>query len=464
MKVQLVVRASVLSAFLVAGAAANSVAAASKPAVVKSTAPAAIMQSAYTHLVSGKPSKAIAEYSVAISLEEISVADKARALLNRALAQQQVGAHADAVSDYSQAIELDALSARIRAVALYNRGLANSKLKRQSAAIDDYTNALYLDPYLSEAFYARANVLREAGQYEYALIDYARATRLNYPHKHLSLYGKALALAKLGHRDEAIAALFRAYSIKPDFAPVRERLADLGMDVPEKPSARQIRLAVLPSQSLMADDIVTGSVRLPSGTVTRVARREPVAPSANLIGKPGMAAPAIALASAARPVATTAEPANVKPVKATEPANIPANQVAQLPETPAKDSTRPGEVLEVAKAAEPVRIEPVAASADTDDEKKQTGLANVAEKLEGWTVQLVSQRQPDKAWDNWDALKNRHGKLLRNKTAAVVRADIEGQGIYYRLRVHKLKKKQAKSLCRRLKRKGTGCFIARAAG
>lgn len=464
MKIQLVVRASVLSAFLVAGVATNAVAAASKSIGVSSTAPAAIMRSAYTSLVSGKPKKAIAEYSVAISLEEISVADKARALLNRALAHQKTDAHADAVADYSQAIELDALSARTRAVALYNRGLANSNLDRKSAAIDDFTNALYLDPYLSEAFYARANVLREAGQYDYALIDYARATKLDYPHKHLSLYGKALALAKLGHRDEAIAALFQAYSVKPDFAPVRERLSDLGMDVPEKPSVRQIRLAVLPSQNLMADEIVTGSVKAPSGTVTRIARREPVAPPASLVNNPGIAASAIVLASAVTPGVKPAELNNVQPIKTADPKSISVDQVAQLPAIPAKVASETGETSEVAKAAKPVRIEPVAASVDTNEDNAQTTTTNIAQKLEGWTVQLVSQRQPDRAWDNWDALKNRHGKLLRNKTAAVVRADVEGQGTYYRLRVHKLKKKQAKSLCRRLKRKGTGCFIARAAG
>ncbi len=464
MKVQLVVRASVLSAFLVAGVAANAVAAASKTTGVSSAAPTAIMQSAYTHLVSGKPHVAIAEYSVAISLEEISVADKARALLNRALAHQKTSAHADAVADYSQAIELDALSAKTRAVALYNRGLANSKLNRRSAAIDDYTNALYLDPYLSQAFYARANVLREAGQYEYALIDYARATKLDYPHRHLSLYGKALTLAKLGHRDEATATLFQAYSIKPDFAPVRERLADLGMDVPENPSARQIQLAVLPSLNLMADDIVTGSVNAPSGTVTRVARREPVAPSSSLASGLGSVAPTIWLASAeksrTRPLGSVAE----NQIKAADSENISVDQVPEVPKTPAGASEKAVKIAKTVKTTEPVHVQPVAASVETANVNAKAAASNVSEKLEGWTVQLVSQRQPDKAWENWDDLKNRHGSLLGNKTAAVVRADVEGQGTYFRLRVHKLKKKQAKTLCRNLKRKGTGCFIARAAG
>ena len=464
MKVQLVVRASVLSAFMVAGVATNAVAAASKTIGVTSTAPTAIMQSAYTHLVSGKPKMAIAEYSVAISLEEISLAEKARALLNRALAHQKIAEHADAVADYSQAIELDALSAKTRAVALYNRGLANTKLNRQSAAMDDYTNALYLDPYLSEAFYARANVLREAGQYDYALIDYARATKLNYPHKHLSLYGKALALAKLGHRDEATAVLFQAYSIKPDFAPVRERLADLGMDVPENPSARQIQLAVLPTQNLMADDIITGSLKAPSGTVTRVALREPVAPSASLVSGLATVAPVIVLASAEKPASKPSGLAGEQPVNVADPKAISIDPVSEVPQVPAIVTAKTNELPEAAKEVDTVRVEPVAASGGVANVNVETVSSNVTMKLEGWTVQLVSQRQADRAWDNWDTLKSRHGELLSDKTAAVVRAEVEGQGTYYRLRVHQLDKMQAKSLCRSLKHKGTGCFVARAAG
>ncbi|WP_108882670.1 SPOR domain-containing protein [Anderseniella sp. Alg231-50] len=464
MKVQLVVRASVLSAFLVAGVATNAVAAASKTIGVSSAAPAAIMQSAYTNLVSGKPTMAIAEYSVVISLEDIPLADKARALLNRALAHQKLAAHDAAIDDYSQAIELDALSAKTRAVALYNRGLAYSNSGRQSAAIDDYTNALYLDPYLAEAFYSRANALRESGQYDYALIDFARATKLNYPHKHLALYGKALTLAKLGHRDEATAVLFQAYSIKPDFAPVRERLADLGLDVPENPSERQIRLAVLPTQNLMADDIITGSTKAPSGAVTRIALREPVAPSANLTGGGEPNDAATTLASAKKPEAKVETIAAAVSLKSENPESISVEQVAAVPEIPAETTTKAITTAATTKAPEPVNVEPVAAPVQTANVNAADEASNVTAKLEGWTVQLVSQRQPDKAWDNWDSLKNRHNKLLRNKTAAVVRADVEGQGIYYRLRVHKLKKSQAKRLCRSLKRKGTGCFIARATG
>lgn len=462
MKVQLVVRASVLSAFLVAGVATNAVAAASKTIGVSSAVPAAIMQSAYTHLVSGKPKKAIAEYSVAISLEDISIANKARALVNRALAHQKLAAHDAAISDYSQALELDALNARTRAVALYNRGLAYSKSGRQSAAIDDYTNALYLDPYLSEAFYSRGVALREAGQYEYALIDFARATKLNYPHKHLSLYGKALTLAKLGHRDEATAVLFQAYAVKPDFAPVRERLADLGMDVPANPSERQIRLAVLPTQNLMADDIITGSTKAPSGTVTRVALREPVAPSAALSsnGKPGGSA--TLLASVNKPESKKETGAAVASSKVENPENISVDQVAAVPEISTSKTASTVKTADGTKSPDPVSIVPVSAPVQTANVNGDDDKSNVTAKLEGWTVQLVSQRQADKAWDNWDSLKNRHNKLLRNKNAAVVRADVEGKGIYYRLRVHKLEKAQAKRLCRSLKRKGTGCFIARA--
>jgi hypothetical protein len=87
----------------------------------------------------------------------------------------------------------------------------------------------------------------------------------------------------------------------------------------------------------------------------------------------------------------------------------------------------------------------------------------LAERLEGWTVQLVSHREPERAWDNWDALQKKHQTLLKNAAAAVIRADLGDRGIYYRLRVHKLdSKSRARDLCRSLKRRGTNCFVAHA--
>ncbi|MEE4235235.1 MAG: tetratricopeptide repeat protein, partial [Anderseniella sp.] len=258
MKIQSVVIASVCAAFLATGVAATGVAAA------ETRQASAAMQQAQTHLVSGKADQAIAAYTAIIDHAGTSVEERARAFLNRALAHQNLNSYDKAVADYSAAIDLDALDPKTRAAALYNRGLAHARLQQNFAAVDDFTNALYLDPHMPEAFYSRANVLRDSGQYEYALIDYSRASAAGYRHEHLAWYGKALTLMKLGHRDEATAALLRSYGIKPDFKDARERLADLGVDVPVHPSQEQVKLAVMPAKNLMADDLVTGSTGAPA--------------------------------------------------------------------------------------------------------------------------------------------------------------------------------------------------------
>jgi tetratricopeptide (TPR) repeat protein len=454
MKIKSVVIASVCAAFLATGVAATGVAAAENP---KSSA---ALQQAHTLLVSGKADQAIAAYTTILDQTSITVEERARALLNRALAHQKLDDHASAVNDYGAAISLDALDPKTRAAALYNRGLANARLQQNFAAVDDFTNALYLDPHMPEAFYSRANVLRDAGQYEYALIDYSRASASGYRHEHLAWYGKALTLMKLGHRDEATAALLRCYGIKPDFKDARDRLAELGVDVPVHPSQEQVKLAIMPAQNLMADDLVTGSTSTPAVSVAKVARKEPVAPPPSLLNGLKPDTPGITVAAAER--ATPNKPLPVRPD---------AISVADVGPVPA--ASAPVEAMTVT-AAEPspvataslqVNVEPVSAPAP----EVSTNLAAVAlekgvsERLEGWTVQLVSQRDAGSAWENWNKLQERHGKLLDGADAAVVKADLGDQGIYYRLRVHKLDSKQeADSLCRSLKRKGTNCFIARA--
>ncbi len=445
-----VLLASVCAAFLATGVAATGVAAAETQKF------SAAMQQAYANLVSGKADEAVAGYSTVIDNPATPVTERAMALLNRALGLQKLERYEDAVTDYSSALKLDALDAKTRAVALYNRGLAHVRLNNNFASVDDFTNALYLDPHMAEALYSRANALRESGQYEYALIDYSRAIAAGYRHEHLAWYGKALTFKALGHKDEATAALLRSYAIKPDFKPAREQLSELGVDAPAHPTEKQIKLALLPAQNLMADDIFTGTTQAPAVAVAKAERKEPVAPPPSLLNRFKPDTPGVTVATAEQ--ATPGKPLPAKPeaISVADVGPVPAASA------PVAETAKPATTV----AAMDVRVEPVSAPAP---ETGTTNLAQhaleqqVSEKLEGWTVQLVSQRGAASAWQNWSSIKSRHGSLLDGAEAAVVKADLGDQGIYFRLRVHKLDSKQeAASLCRSLKRKGTNCFVARA--
>jgi hypothetical protein len=54
----------------------------------------------------------------------------ANALLNRALANQNLGRHGKAIEDYSAAMSSETMPPPLRAVVYYNRGLSQQKLER----------------------------------------------------------------------------------------------------------------------------------------------------------------------------------------------------------------------------------------------------------------------------------------------------------------------------------------------
>jgi hypothetical protein len=348
----------------------------------------------------------------------------AHALLNRGLAFQSLNRHQEAVDDYTVALRIDALSARLRAVGLYNRGLSQQKLGEPARAIDDFTTALFLDNQFAEAYFSRANALRQSGQYLFALADYERAVRYRHPQIFLPYYGQALAYQSLKRQEEAETAVRLALAANPQFAAAKELLARLTGEAPApaEGSKRVLNLAAgeeFARAGASADDIVTGSLK-PQGpdlVVRKTALPEPMRPPANLL-------PERAKEEAAKTVFLDA-----------------ANKVAEK-DTAAKDVAEKQPVEEAAAKAEDKTAVP-----------------------EGWTVQLSSQRDEEAAWSAWKRLTAKHGKLLAGAEALVYKADLGNQGVYYRLRVHRLdSRKAAQALCTRLKSAGTSCFVSRAEG
>ena len=373
---------------------------------------------AYRSLVSGKLVDAIAQYSEAIESRELPPETLANALLNRALAYQNRGQHADAVDDYSTAMRVDAMSARLRAVALYNRALSQQKLSKPAQAIEDFTNALFLDVEFSQAYYGRGNVLRESGQYLFALSDYEKAIKYHHPEPHLPLYGVALTYEDLRRPEQAQKSLVQALALKPDFAAARLKLSALLTG--EQNSSRNAKAQAPADGSAnlasVQNQIITGS--LDDNSADLVMRKEelpvPVSPPSALMAKTNLTSD--------------------------KPARQPKQQMAGLA---------------VEKPAEKPVIQPANAPAP----KKQINV----KRLEGWTVQLSSQKNEGAAWKVWKKLQTKHNGLLSKSDPMVVEADLGDRGIFYRLRVHKIgTKKSAARLCSRLKRRGTSCFISRA--
>jgi cell division septation protein DedD len=262
-------------------------------------------------------------------------------------------------------------------------------------------------------------VLRLSEQYLFALGDYEKALRYSHAEPHLVLYGQALTYEALSRPLLAQNALARAIKVSPDFQPARDKL--LALAGPE------------------AVDLATdgGAAKLDDSQQASLARQREELLTASLSGvRPDVTAIPTELPAAVEPPQGLVE-------RVVAPEALPARDEPRIEPT--------GETTQIAalKVAALVQPEPEAEPARTE--------------LEGWMVQLSSQRNEDAAWTAWDQLSKRHGELLGGRDAAVVRAELDGKGIYYRLRVHRLQSRdEARSLCSRLKARGTACYFGRA--
>ncbi|CAN5163490.1 hypothetical protein BH10PSE7_BH10PSE7_10130 [soil metagenome] len=481
--------ACVCTAFLAAQAAGSGGAAAT------SSSPISLTNDAYQSLMQGKTQEAISAYSEAIESRQLQPERLANALLNRGLAYQQMSDTTRAIDDYTAALRIDALGAKLRATALYNRGIAYQKIKQPAMAIEDYTNALFLDPQFAHAYYSRANVLKDSGQYLFALSDYEKAIRFNHPQPFLVHYGEALTQEALKRPALAQRAYELSLKDNPSYAPARAKLASLG-------------IVTEVAETLPPPDLTTGSI---TGTGPDQVVRKEVLPAA-VEPPPELGGGAVVLrVSAGRPekpakLFTDRVPAEEwasseriqvseasEPAKAVEP--VPAKSIEPAPAKPAEPAPKKVVAKIVAIEALP-DIEP-AASVGTDEPvpaktakpftKKvgaKTRVKVVAEaepaaeiepaaetesaaegettaSIGAWTIQLSSAKEEKMAWDTWSKIKKRH-KLAQDLKPVVVRADLGSKGIYYRLRLGGYENQSdAQGVCSKLKSRGVTCFVSK---
>ncbi len=455
MKFRSVKYASVCSVLLAASAAAPAVAG------VIETSPNAIAVKAFDTLSSGDAKGAVLLFNEAIETRKLSPEVLARALLNRALARQKLGHYKKAIGDYEAALKIDALDAHARAIALYNRGLAWRGMGRQGRAIEDFTSALFLDPYFARAYYSRANILHKSGQFLFALADYEKALKYKYARPWQAHYAMALIYETLDRKRDAREALYAALKAKPSYAPARNRLAALlngekGVSfaslAPAKPAAKRHSLVTASLGHAGGADLNLRKKPLPA----------PVAPPALAKKTPASSGTPVRDKAPARkavdkPLLMASAKAVVKPEHA------PGKAVApQVKPAPARQKATASAKVEVsvrpANAPAPARIIHAA-------EAKKTTVAGDAAKVKwsGWAIQISSQRSEEAAWNHWKKLKAKVSRTIRGARPVVMKAEIKGRGVYYRLRlVGYGNRKLPGKLCARLKRRGTSCLVTRA--
>ena len=421
-------------------------AASAAPALSSSATPDIKLASqAYKALQSGDAAAAVTDYSQAIDSRNLPPDVLANALLNRGLAYQRLNEHEFAIDDYTAALRIDALSGKVRALALYNRGLSYQRLERGALAMEDFTSALFLDSEFSHAYYSRGTLLRDSGQYLFALADFDKALSYNYPDPARLYLAQASTYEKLQRTADAREALNRALQAKPGYEPALQSLAALDGGAPKAASGGEIQTAAVspasdgqlpvakaPSASLSGDDTQASETTVnsePKLYTDRVPQDEPVKTASTTAADDAPSAPSAA-----------------------------GEKVLAVEDVPADDSSD-NSTAAPAAVAEPAADETQTASADPTPAEP----AAAKQKVTGWSVQLASATTEASAWSTWKTMQARN-KALASQNPVVVRADLGAKGVFYRVRLVGFDTQtDAGNACAKLKSKGVKCFISKAA-
>jgi tetratricopeptide (TPR) repeat protein len=445
MKVRSVTLAFVSSVFLAAlGANSGS-------ALATQTSSNPLAQQAYVALAGGDSERAVALYSQAIEARDLAPEFLANALLNRALAYQQMQKSSAAVDDYTAALSLDAMSASLRATALYNRALSQQKMGLLPLAIEDFTNSLLLNPQFAHAFLSRGNALRDSGQYLFALSDFERALKYGHPDPARVYYGEAQTFEFLRRPADAVRMYQAAVSANPDYAPAKQKLADLG-------NAPQVAVTE-------SDPILTGAISAVGGTTLM---RKPdlpkgVEPPQNLIAAVAQPGDATVVQVEEPIFSKTAklytdrvpegEPSEVSiaPIAYAEPVKEKIIAIESVPDIPAPIKR----VAAITKKSVPKAAPVVVPVADENT-------ASISPVAAGWTVQIASADSEAAAWSTYKKMQKSHG-VLNGKTPVVMKADLGTKGVFYRVRFAGFDdQKGALSECGKLKANGVSCYVSKA--
>jgi tetratricopeptide (TPR) repeat protein len=396
----------------------------------------------------------------------------ASTLLEQALGYQRRGAYAEAIAGYSAALN-GSLSDRLRVAALHNRALAHQQAGHSSQAIDDFSSALRLNPALAHAYYGRANVMRETGNLLSALSDYEMAVHYKYPVGHLPLFGQALTYELLNRPLSAEKLLQQTLQLKRDFTPAAQKLAQLQATASLKVEGN---LTTAPSLSVSVntqsvyslmtnkiDQIVASSVTTvrPDQVVRKASLPEPVRPPSHLLDAAEQVEVANIKLHGLRSISFAQTPASISPAfivtEKTKAQKI-QDRVPQL------------ETVQLS-AGNKLRIEPVSAPVEYKTRAQEEEQAAAAIKppgeealeLDGFLIQINSQRSERAAWAAWKKFQEKYAKLLADREAIVQKANLGSEGVVYRLRIRGLPTRdEATALCSKLKSQGLACFVARA--
>lgn len=188
---------------------------------------AADAEAGVARLEAKDPRTAIELFTRAIQSKQLTPEKLALTYHRRGMAFYMQGEAGRAILDYTIAWSLDDLPREFRHRTLNNRGLAFEVLNKHEAALKDYGLSIRLNPNYAEAYANRGNLRRRFNQNAEAVADFDMALRSGHSRPQYVFLWQGMALEALGKRREASDSFRRALQIDGSFEEAKVQLERL---------------------------------------------------------------------------------------------------------------------------------------------------------------------------------------------------------------------------------------------
>lgn len=192
---------------------------------------------------SGEPAARVAACTQQLGLRTLDQQARVRALVNRAMAQEELDQRELALKDLQAALELDSTSALV----LRTRGVVLHRNGRSNDAIADLTRAITAHPDDLSLYKVRGNIYAETNQAGRAVEDFSKVLDVA-PGDMQARQARALVLAAAGVHQRAVSDFNRILSREPRARSVRAARAFSLFRM------KQYRLAIQDWDVLLKDD------------------------------------------------------------------------------------------------------------------------------------------------------------------------------------------------------------------
>ncbi|MBR0555814.1 SPOR domain-containing protein [Ciceribacter sp. L1K23] len=227
---------------------------------------------------------------------------------------------------------------------------------------------------------------------------------------------------------------------------------------------RKVRTMIVRADgTLVAQDIDEPAPQTTSPTAPALAQPSATQTAAAPVeAAPAVEAPAATPAATETVAAAATAPETTAPAQTTQTDSAPAEVATSAPVPVTRPAQQPVDVVSTVTDQGNVRPAPATETqtpASTSTEAAQP--AAPAAVASEFYVQIASLPSEAEAQRSYQSLSSRYAGVIGGKGVDIKRADIEGKGTYYRVRIPGGSRAEAISLCERYKAAGGSCLVAR---